>query len=490
MSAAHELEVLAGFKRSRVLVMGDLMLDRFVYGIVERLSPEAPVPVMAIQRTSNMPGGAANVARNVAALGARVTLIGVVGADEQAGVLAAQLADLPAIQQAPVVDASRPTTTKTRFVADRQQVLRTDVESSAPLSKELMDGLIRNFEAALADIDIVILSDYGKGVLSEEVLARAIRAATSSGKQVLVDPKSRSFQKYTGATVLTPNKQELQAACGQDCSTDEQVVDGARRILSQGICGTIVVTRGKDGMSIVSSSGVTSHIRTDAREVFDVTGAGDTAVATMALGLASGADMETAAKLSNIAAGIVVGKYGTATVTVDEILSRIDDSAASDHSDNRYGLEAVLLLVAHWRMLGLKVAFTNGCFDMLHPGHLSLLNQARQTADRLVVGLNSDASVRKLKGPTRPIQNAAARARVLSSLRAVDAVVIFDEDTPLNLITAIAPDVLVKGADYSVETVVGADFVLQRGGQVVLADLVPSHSTTETIRRVVAAAKP
>lgn len=489
MSAA-QLEVLAGFKRSRVLVMGDLMLDRFVYGAVERLSPEAPVPVMAIQRTSNMPGGAANVARNVAALGGRVTVVGVVGADEQAGVLSGQLAEMPGIRPAPVVDASRPTTTKTRFVADRQQVLRTDVESSAPLSKELMDGLIRNFEAALSESDIVILSDYGKGVLSEEVLARAIRAATSAGKQVLVDPKSRSFQKYTGATVLTPNKQELQAACGHDCSTDEQVVDGARRILGQGICGTIVVTRGKDGMSIVSSTGVVSHIRTDAREVFDVTGAGDTAVAAMALGLASGADMETAARLSNIAAGIVVGKYGTATATVDEILSRIDDSAATDHSDNRYGLDAVLLLVAHWRMLGLKVAFTNGCFDMLHPGHLSLLNQARQTADRLVVGLNSDSSVRKLKGPTRPIQNSLARARVLSSLRAVDAVVIFDEDTPLNLITAIAPDVLVKGADYSVETVVGADFVLQRGGQVVLADLVPSQSTTETIRRVVAAAKP
>ncbi len=489
MSAEHELRILASFPRARVLVLGDLMLDRFVYGSVERVSPEAPVPVMALRRTSNMPGGAANVARNVAALGAQAILIGVVGLDESAAQLRAQLSEMGSIQERAVIDSSRPTTTKTRFIADRQQILRTDVESAAPISKELTGELLSKFEAALSDTDIVVLSDYGKGVLSEEVVARAIEVAAARGKPVLVDPKSRSFLKYKGATVLTPNRQELQAACGHDCSNDEQVVDGARKILQQGICDTIVVTRGKDGMSVVRSVGAVSHIRTDAREVFDVTGAGDTAVAAMAVSLAGGADIDAASRLANVAAGIVVGKYGTATATVDEILSRLDGTGEAGHSESHYALETTLLLVSHWRMLGLRVAFTNGCFDVLHPGHLSLLNQARRTADRLVVGLNSDASVRRLKGSGRPVQNAAARAGVLSSLRAVDAVVIFDEDTPLNLITAIAPDVLVKGADYSVETVVGADLVLKRGGQVVLADLLPSHSTTETIRRVAAAAK-
>ncbi len=489
MSVEHELEVLASFSRARVLVLGDVMLDRFVYGHVERVSPEAPVPVMALERTLNMPGGAANVARNVAALGGKVVLIGVVGQDEPAAELRALFA-ADSIQESTAVDPSRPTTTKTRFVADRQQILRTDVESSTPLSEELIVQLLSNYEAALSVTDIVVLSDYGKGVLSEEVVGRAIEAAAARGKVVLVDPKSRSFLKYKGATVLTPNKHELQTACGHECSSDEQVVDGARTILAQGVCDTIVVTRGKDGMSVVRSNGAVSHIRTDAREVFDVTGAGDTAVAAMAVGLASGADIDTASRLANVAAGVVVGKYGTATATIDEILSRLDGTGDAGHSENHYVLEAALLLVAHWRMLGLRVAFTNGCFDVLHPGHVSLLNQARRAADRLVVGLNSDASVRRLKGSGRPVQTAASRARVLSSLRAVDAVVIFDEDTPLRLITAIEPDVLVKGADYKIETVVGADFVLQRGGQVVLADLVPSHSTTETIRRAVAAAKP
>jgi D-beta-D-heptose 7-phosphate kinase/D-beta-D-heptose 1-phosphate adenosyltransferase len=480
------LDVLAAFCEARVLVLGDVMLDRFLYGSVERVSPEAPVPVMALQRTANIPGGAANVARNVAALGAHVVLVGVVGADEAATELREQLSGPASFQTHLTVDTSRPTTTKTRYIADQQQILRTDREVSAPLSEPLATALLGQYSAALGAADIVILSDYGKGALSDDVAARAISAAVAAGKRVLVDPKSRSFSKYAGASVLTPNKHELQLASGHECSTDEQVVAAATEVIDRGICDTVIATRGKDGMSIIQKHSAAIHIRTVATEVYDVTGAGDTAVAAMAVALASGADMRAAARLANLAAGIVVGKYGTATATRDEILARLGSAEASEHSATTFTLERVQVLLARWRRLGLRIAFTNGCFDMLHPGHVSLLNQAKQAADRLIVGLNSDRSIRRLKGPGRPIQNAASRAMVLSSLRAVDAVVVFDEDTPLNLITALEPDVLVKGADYTVETVVGAELVIARGGKVILAKLVPAHSTTETIRRMAA----
>jgi D-beta-D-heptose 7-phosphate kinase / D-beta-D-heptose 1-phosphate adenosyltransferase len=483
------LDVLAAFCEARVLVLGDVMLDRFLYGSVERVSPEAPVPVMALQRTANIPGGAANVARNVAALGAQVVLVGVVGTDEAATELREQLTGPASFQTHLTVDPSRPTTTKTRYIADQQQILRTDREVSAPLGEPVATALLGQYSAALAAADIVILSDYGKGALSDEVAAKAISAAVAAGKRVLVDPKSRSFSKYAGASVLTPNKHELQLASGHECSTDEQVVAAATEVIERGICETVIATRGKEGMSIIQKHSPPVHIRTVANEVYDVTGAGDTAVAAMAVALASGADVRSAARLANLAAGIVVGKYGTATATRDEILARLGSAEASEHSATTYTLERVQVLLARWRRLGLRIAFTNGCFDMLHPGHVSLLNQARQAADRLIVGLNSDRSIRRLKGAGRPIQNAASRAMVLSSLRAVDAVVVFDEDTPLKLIAALEPDVLVKGADYTVETVVGAELVIARGGKVLLAELVPAHSTTETIRRIAAVRK-
>jgi len=489
MSDAILLDILASFQRARVLVLGDVMLDRFVYGSVERTSPEAPVPVMALERTADMPGGAANVARNAVALGAQVVLIGVVGADEPARELREHLGRAAGLQIHLILDSARPTTTKTRYVADRQQILRTDVELAAPLAAPVAETLLAQFDAALADTDVVILSDYGKGALSDAVTARAIAAATAAGKRVLVDPKSRSFAKYRGATVLTPNKHELQSASGHECSTDAQVVAAARDILARGICSIVVATRGKEGMSIVPSDGEALHIRTVATEVYDVTGAGDTAMAAMAVALASGAAIVQAARLANIAAGIVVGKYGTATASPDEILARLGGTAESDAAESSYSLERAQLLVTRWHRLGLRVAFTNGCFDMLHPGHVSLLNEAKRAADRLVVGLNSDRSVRRLKGASRPVQSAGARAMVLSSLKAVDAVVIFEDDTPLGLITALEPDVLVKGADYTVQTVVGADVVLRRGGNVVLAQLLPAHSTSETIRRITASSK-
>jgi D-beta-D-heptose 7-phosphate kinase / D-beta-D-heptose 1-phosphate adenosyltransferase len=486
MSSPDLLGILESFSRARVLVLGDVMLDRFVYGSVERMSPEAPVPVMTLERTTEVPGGAANVARNVVGLGGSAILIGVTGVDEAAEQLRGRLAESPALRTQLVVDASRPTTLKTRYIGERQQILRTDVESRSPLSEPVAAAVFAQFQTSLAETDIVVLSDYAKGVLGDSVVSAAIAAARAGGKQVLVDPKSRSFLRYKGTTVLTPNRHELQNACGHECSTDEQIIAGAREILAQGICSTLVVTRGKDGMTIVSTDGAATHIKTQASEVYEVTGAGDTAVAALAVGLAGGAEIGEAVRLANMAAGIVVGKFGVATVTAAEIAAHLDDAEVSRM---RFALSTVQRQVHRWRQLGLRVAFTNGCFDLLHPGHLSLLTQARQAADRLVVGLNSDLSTRRLKGAGRPVQNAMARAMVLTSLKAVDAVVIFEEDTPRSLIAALEPDVLVKGADYTIENVVGADMVLARGGKVVLADLVPSQSTTNTIQRMASVGK-
>jgi D-beta-D-heptose 7-phosphate kinase/D-beta-D-heptose 1-phosphate adenosyltransferase len=478
------LGLLNRFDAARVLVLGDVMLDRFVYGSVERISPEAPIPVVAVERFVDTAGGAANVARNLAAMGARTLLLGVTGNDPWAGDLRVQLASSPTIEPHLVVDPSRPTTVKTRYVADGQQVMRADRESRVPLAEDVERRLLGKFEDALRHVDVVILSDYAKGVFTDSVTRVAIDAARRAGKTVIVDPKSRDFTKYRGATVLTPNRLELQLACGHECLTDEQITRGARGSLGQGICEAMVVTRGKDGMSVLTGDGNAVHLRTTAREVFDVSGAGDTAVAAMSLGVAAGGNIVDASTLANLAAGIVVGKPGTAIVTTVEIIATLTPLDGRTDHNKVFALDSVLQLARAWREQGLKFAFTNGCFDLLHPGHVALLDQARRSADRLIVGLNADLSIRRLKGSDRPIQSEVARATVLSSLKSVDAVVIFSEDTPIKLIEVLEPDVLVKGADYTLDTVVGADLVLNRGGKVILADLIPGHSTSDTVKRV------
>jgi D-beta-D-heptose 7-phosphate kinase/D-beta-D-heptose 1-phosphate adenosyltransferase len=284
--------------------------------------------------------------------------------------------------------------------------------------------------------------------------------------------------------MLTPNRLELQQACGQECLTDAEVIAGARRILDQKICDCMIVTRGKDGMSVIGADDLTVHLPTAARQVFDVSGAGDTVVAAISLGLAAGGEVVQAASVANIAAGIVVGKRGTATVTTGEVIAALTPFDGHTDPQKIFSLDSVQQLARAWREQGLKIAFTNGCFDLLHPGHISLLEQARRSADRLIVGLNADLSIRRLKGPNRPVQGEVARATVLAAVKSVDAVVIFDEDTPIHLIETLEPNVLVKGADYTVATVVGADIVLKRGGKVILADLLTGHSTTETVKRV------
>jgi len=470
----------------RVLVLGDVMLDRFVYGSVARVSPEAPIPVLEVSRSLDSAGGAANVARNVASIGGHVTLIGVVGKDTWASDLQSELAASPTIDARLIVDAARPTTVKTRYVADGQQMLRADRELREPLSDEVATRLIDEFERSLQQADIVVLSDYAKGVLTERITRAAINAARNANKAVIVDPKARDFRRYAGATVLTPNRLELQTASGCECITDATVEAAARPFLDGNLCTFMVVTRGKDGMSVVGKGEAAIHLKTMARQVFDVSGAGDTAVAPMSLGMAAGANIVSAASLANVAAGIVVGKLGTAAVTSSELIEELAPLGSRSADSKIFTLESVLQLARAWREEGASIAFTNGCFDLLHPGHVSLLDQAKRSADRLIVGLNADDSIRRLKGPDRPIQNEIARATVLSSLKFVDAVVIFSEDTPINLIQALEPDVLVKGADYALEQVVGADLVTKRGGRVLLADLVKGHSTSNMVRRAAA----
>lgn len=484
MSNSSLLIHLGCFQELRGLVLGDVMLDRFVYGSVKRISPEAPVPIMAIRHHADMPGGAGNVVRNLAALGAGSTILGVIGDDSWGQSLSEQFRKIPSLRSGLVVDDSRETTVKTRYVAEGQQVLRADRETLFPLSPDIESQLLTAYRTALGDSDIVILSDYGKGVLSEAVVGAAISMARSAGKQVIVDPKAKTFDRYRGATLLKPNRSELQAACGFECETDEQVEEACREIINRGDCEMMVVTRGQDGMSVVSSHGPAVHLRTTAREIFDVSGAGDTVAATLALALAAGAGIQEACSLANVAAGIVVGKRGTAIVTRGEITAALRPFENSLEQHKFFSYDRVVQLAKDWRAEGLKVAFTNGCFDLLHPGHVALIDRARRTADRLIVGLNADASVRKMKGPARPVQGEIARATVLASLKSVDAVVIFGEDTPLKLIEGLMPDVLVKGADYALDQVVGADFVTKRGGKVILADLVSGHSTSGTVQRM------
>lgn len=472
------------FKSQCVLCVGDAMLDRFIYGGVDRISPEAPIPVMRVEREESMLGGAGNVVRNLAALGCQVRFSAVIG-DDAAGKDVQQLLgqvgdDLSGL----IVETSRPTTIKSRFVAGVQQLLRADRETTRPLADDSYAALLRDCSATLPRMGALVLSDYGKGVLTEAVLSTLITAARAAGVPIVVDPKGNNYRKYRGATVLTPNRKELEEATAMPTNGDDAIVAAARKLVTECEIGAVLVTRSQDGMTLVTQDGHVDHLPAEAREVFDVSGAGDTVVATLAAALSAGISLLDGARLANVAAGLVVGKVGTAVAHAHEIVHtlRHGDLVAGESKILDWDMAAEQ--VERWRRRGLSVGFTNGCFDLLHPGHISLLTQARNGCDRLVVGLNTDASIKRLKGETRPVQAEMARATVLASLAAVDMVVLFGEDTPLELIRCLKPNLLVKGADYTVETVVGAADVQSWGGRVLLADLVPGQSTTNAIRKM------
>ncbi len=472
------------FALARVLVVGDVMLDRFVYGEVERISPEAPVPILRVGHREAMLGGAGNVARNLAALGATTHFIAVIGDDEAGRQVAELAADLPGAASALLTDPARATAIKTRYVAGSQQVLRADLESGPALAGKVETALLRKIEAAVKKVSAVVLSDYGKGALTGRIIAGAIAAAKRAGIPVLVDPKGEDYRRYKGARLVTPNRKELAEASRMATGGDGEIVAAARRIAKKcGIAG-VLATRGAAGMTLADGGRKARHLPADGREVFDVSGAGDTVIAVLAAAIAAGAEPIDAARLANVAAGIVVAKTGTAVASADEIANALHSQDLMEGSGKLAGIEELQRRVEGWRKAKLKIGFTNGCFDLLHPGHVSLLAQARVACDRLIVGLNSDASVTRLKGKGRPVQSEAARATVLGSLASVDAVSIFADDTPLGLIEALRPDVLVKGADYTLSKVVGAKLVQSYGGKIVLARLAPGHSTSATIRKL------
>lgn len=474
---------VADLQMAKVVCVGDVMLDRFVYGDVSRVSPEAPIPVCRVMNETAMLGGAGNVVRNLVSVGASVAFVSVTGDDDIARDIDVLLRDLTGVTPTLIHEKDRPTTSKIRYVAGGQQLLRADREVTTPITDDVADAVFLAVETALKDAGALIVSDYGKGTVTEDLVARLIAAAAAAGKPVIVDPKSRDFSRYAGASLITPNLKELGEAADGELSSEEGIVDAARGLLAGADIGSMLVTRGAQGMSLLTPEAA-DHFPSRAREVFDVSGAGDTVLALLAAGIAAGVPTLEAAQLANVAAGIVVGKTGTAVVYADDLLEELNDMAGHSGPQQPLRLDAALDRIRTWKDRGEKVGFTNGCFDLLHPGHVSLLASARSTCDRLVVGLNSDASVKRLKGENRPMQNEAARAAVLSSLETVDLVVIFDEDTPEALLHEIRPDVLVKGADYTIETVVGADLVQSYGGRVVLAEIVDGFSTTATIARM------
>jgi D-beta-D-heptose 7-phosphate kinase / D-beta-D-heptose 1-phosphate adenosyltransferase len=486
--------VLDQFGRKRVLVVGDIMLDRFVYGQVSRISPEAPAPVIQTSGIGpvDVVGGAGNVVRNIISLGAACDIIAVVGRDDAAQVIRTHLEDIGVAAGGLIEVAPRVTTLKTRFVASlhNTHLLRADTEETAPVGETVEDAIIAAAGDRIDAADAVILSDYAKGVLTPRVIAGVIAAARRVGKPVVVDPKGHDYSRYRGATAVTPNAAELAKALGRPVANDEATVRaGAQALAGQVDSDIVLVTRGERGMLIVSRDGETAAFDATARRVVDVSGAGDTVVAGFTLALISDAGLRNAAHLANVAAGVVVGKKGTSQVTANELRGVLLSRPHFDLREKVKDLAGIDATIAAWRSEGLTVGFTNGCFDLLHPGHVQLLCEARSHCDRLIVGLNSDSSVKRLKGPARPVQPEAARSIVLAGLAFVDAVVLFAEDTPIELIWRIRPDILVKGADYRLDQVVGHDVVASYGGKILLVNLIPDSSTTRIIDRLKADAQ-
>lgn len=466
---------LPEFDQARVLVVGDVMLDRYWQGPTARISPEAPVPVVRVEGREERPGGAANVALNLAALGVHCILIGLTGADEAAHVLTTALHQAGVETRLQVVP-ELPTITKLRVVSRHQQLLRLDFEQPFPICPALRAA----YTAALAECQLVILSDYAKGALREA--AELIRLAQAAGKPVLVDPKNPDFSLYRGATLITPNLGEFEQAAGRP----SDAVDFTRRaqaLLQQHELGHLLVTQGEAGMTLIPPApAALQHWPAAAREVYDVTGAGDTVIAVLGASLAVGTPLPTAVHLANTAAGIVVGKLGAACVTPAELLHTLHGREPAG-----FGLcsEAELLCaVAQARVRGERIVMTNGCFDLLHVGHIRYLHAARQLGDRLIVAVNADTSVQALKGPQRPLNPLAARMELLAALACVDWVVAFEELTPERLIGQVQPDILVKGGDYRPETIAGAERVLAHGGQVIVLGYHHGHSTTALVQRI------
>ncbi|MBB5055335.1 D-beta-D-heptose 7-phosphate kinase/D-beta-D-heptose 1-phosphate adenosyltransferase [Granulicella aggregans] len=471
-----------GFGRLKILVVGDLMLDRYIFGEVDRISPEAPVPVLRHARRYERAGGAANVAMNLTGLGCQAYLAGFWGDDGEKKELAAIL-EQGGVDTVGVVSGTLPTISKTRIVGRVQQLLRLDIESQDDRPEVENDRLRERVVELAGKMSAVILSDYAKGALTPGLCEAVIRAAKEAGVPVFVDPKTPDFGKYSGATTVCPNLKELALATGIAAHKTGEVIAASTGLLSEHDLSFLTVTMSEKGITVVEPSG-SYHSPARAREVFDVSGAGDTVIATLAAGVAGGLKVRTAVEFANLAAGIVVAKVGTVPVARHELIAALTPSSGISSGDKVLDLERVTKRVAEWRAAGETIVFTNGCFDLLHVGHIALLEDCRRFGTKLILGLNTDASVSRLKGPSRPIVGERERAKVMSALAAVDVVVLFDEDTPLELIRSLKPNVLVKGGDYSVETVVGHEDVIASGGRVEIVPTVEGFSTTNIVRKM------
>lgn len=465
-----------------ILCVGDIMLDIFVQGSVSRISPEAPIPVFRYLHEYPLLGGVGNVVRNLESLAIPSILIGLLGDDDAAETLESLIHSSPFITPDLLKCKHFKTTQKTRFIAGTHQLLRVDKELPEALlpihSKTLKEKILK----VLSQIKVMILSDYSKGVLSKDLLIPLIQEARNQNKIIIVDPKGKDYSRYSGASILTPNRQELHVATDLPTNTHEECIIAAQKIRTSYNIESVLVTRGGQGMTLVTET-TTSHFPATALEVFDVSGAGDTVVAVLAAGLNTGIPLETAVQISNTAGGVVVGKVGTAAIEKQE-LQDVLFSKSSLPSQKILSLSQALDLRMKWQRRGLKVGFTNGCFDLLHSGHLHILRESKAQCDRLFVALNNDSSIKKLKGETRPIQTEDCRALVLASLEMVDGIILFEDETPYTLITTLKPDVLIKGADYTVETVVGSSEVMSYGGKVHLVNLIPDKSTSHLVKKM------
>ena len=482
------LKKVTNLGNPKILLAGDFMLDSYVYGDALRISPEAPVPVLKIVKTESHCGGAASVVADLAELGAKPICIGIIGNDSQGSELISQLKEINADTDGIVISTTRPTTCKQRLIGlaqhrHRQQLMRVDNESDAPLSIEEQTKLIENFKAKLNDADIVCLQDYNKAVLNPDICKKMIKLSIDAGKRVIVDPAlGIDYAKYAGASTMTPNRKEASEAVGFAIETMQDADKAATVLLDTLKLEAMIITLDKDG-AYLKTKEIGQHIPTIAKTVYDVTGAGDMVIAALSTSLAAGCNWHDSVEISNIAGGLEVEKFGVATVSIDEIVNEIvkrhHGKAGKIHS-----IETLLPELEYHRKQNEKIVFTNGCFDILHRGHIEYLKFTKAQGNIVVLGLNSDDSVRNIKGPTRPVNNQHDRAAVLSALESVDYITIFDEPTPLELIKKVQPDILIKGSDWKDKGVVGSEVVEARGGKVVFAEYLDGKSTTSTIEKM------
>ncbi|MDO9150119.1 MAG: D-glycero-beta-D-manno-heptose-7-phosphate kinase [Methylotenera sp.] len=471
-----------GNLNQHALVIGDVMLDRYLMGEVNRISPEAPVPVVLIKSQQDRAGGAANVAANLSLLGIKTHIIGCVGTDNEANLLLNLMIDNKININHVIRSNQRPTVAKTRILGGHQQMMRLDQEDSTTFGTHENTQLLHAIAEEIAlKPAVVILSDYAKGLLSTEVCQKIIEMCNAQGITTLVDPKGHDYSKYKGATALTPNKKETAEACAVSIH-NANLIDKATTLKNTLDLAFLVVTRGEEGISLIDD---TSHLLpATAKQVFDVSGAGDTVIATLAAGLMHKLSPLEALQLANIAAGVVVGKVGTVPISRDDLIEALASEQSSEQAHKVSDLAHLMQKVDTWKKANQKIVFTNGCFDLLHAGHVTYLEAAKKRGDKLILGLNTDRSVSALKGPTRPVVHENDRARVLAALESVDAVILFDEDTPLSLINAVKPDVIAKGSDYTADQVVGGKEVESWGGEIALIDLVAGRSTSNIIKKM------